>query len=86
MRTLFYLSMAAIALPVFALIVSIGTIPKIIFHAAAEAIRLMKKQNGIGYSGRITEPSKDYSCEGCKETYDVPVKACNKCGAVFETQ
>jgi hypothetical protein len=61
-----------------------GIITRTIFCAAAEHIRLMKKSNGLKYSGAITQPACRYMCSNCKTVLFGPMPKCENCNAWFD--
>lgn len=62
----------------------------VILNAGAEVIRLLKKLNGLKFSGEISEPEVETQIElqcskcGNNDIYEVSTK-CSKCGEEFES-
>lgn len=66
-----------------------GIIFWIVFKASAEVIRLLKKLNGISYTGDISgtvDNSVEYSCTDCGAPVTSDSKFCPNCGASFENE
>lgn len=64
-----------------------GVIAWILFQAGAEAIRLLKKLNGLPYAGVISETkgSEEYfECTDCHTRVSSDANVCPKCGAKFD--
>jgi len=59
----------------------------IVLRGGAEIIRLLKKQNGLQYAGKISEPFPEYvyKCPACGITVDSDAVKCFGCGEKFET-
>jgi hypothetical protein len=59
-----------------------------LFKAGAEVVRLLKKLNGLKFSGEITQPiasdSSSYKCSGCNASVVYWQEKCESCGARFE--
>jgi uncharacterized protein YjeT (DUF2065 family)/Zn finger protein HypA/HybF involved in hydrogenase expression len=72
--------------PYFAWTIVIGSITSLVinysislvFNAAAEMIRLLKKQAGVPFSGQFI-----FQCSECKGTMNDGLKICPGCGAKF---
>jgi hypothetical protein len=68
-----------------------GTALYIILEAGAEIVRLLKKQNGIRYSGDISQANKpiySYACSNCGAVFGTPyinaIKQCHICKEAIE--
>lgn len=68
----------------FAAIVQ-GFVMWVLFRAGAEIIRLLKKSNGLKFTGKITQPvtHHSYKCSLCGEANTADSKRCWSCGAEF---
>jgi hypothetical protein len=72
----------------------IGIVLAVLFDAAAEVIRLLKKLNGLPYGGKISEarPTEEPACSACQMPLylEGPVRQdmseCPRCGASFEPE
>jgi len=66
-----------------------GIAINMLFKAGAEVTRLLKKSNGLKFSGEISQPVirvvADYVCSVCGASANVDAQTkCYKCGARFE--
>jgi hypothetical protein len=63
-----------------------GVVNTNLFDAAAEVIRLLKKLNGLQYSGNITKPQsfEEHKCSGCGNLLNSTSEHCYECGAKLE--
>lgn len=54
--------------------------------AAADALRILKKQNNLSYGGEISKvnPISSYQCSKCKGDVFEFQKECSGCNAVFK--
>lgn len=64
-----------------------GFVMWVLFRAGAEIIRLLKKSNGLKFTGEITQPVAHhiYRCSLCGMFFESPNKKQCSCGAVFES-
>ena len=66
-----------------------GIALNIILSAGAEVIRILKKQAGLPFDGKISCPSSEpfyiYKCSICNETVQGLAYKCSKCKRDFET-
>ncbi len=58
----------------------------IVLTAGAEAIRLLKKLNGLTFGGEISEPTPEIGlkCSECGDSVSEYDEECNECGNKFE--
>jgi hypothetical protein len=91
-RTLFILSLiSGIYCIYFGLFVGIavmvcGYVNWTIFKAIAEIIRLLKKSNGLPFSGEISQSNNPYQklfCSACEAEVPFEKSMCTKCSATF---
>jgi hypothetical protein len=63
-----------------------GIVFYVVFKSASEAIRLLKKQNGLEYSGKISVPTQHYenACSNCGAYFDESQTVCYECDESFE--
>ena len=71
---------------VAAALIFASVVNRILFRAAAEVIRLLKKLNGLKFSGSVTQPEAydEYKCTGCGTSVDSSSEQCYSCNAKFE--
>lgn len=64
----------------------VSAVNRILFKAGAEVIRLLKKLNGLKFSGEITQPVAFdvYKCSACGASVDSSSDRCYPCGAIFK--
>jgi len=67
-----------------------GVVINTLFKTGAEAIRLLKKSNGLKFSGEISQPTEQldgmvaYTCSACgASVFPRAQTKCGKCGAEF---
>jgi len=63
-----------------------GAVNRILFRAAAEVIRLLKKLNRLKFSGKISEPEtlNVYTCSSCGTSIYEDAESCYSCNAKFK--
>lgn len=64
-----------------------GIVLSVIFNAGGEIIRLLKKLNGLKFSGKISESTPVFllKCSECGHVVDKYDKICPNCGKEFES-
>jgi hypothetical protein len=64
----------------------VSMVNRILFRAGAEVIRLLKKMNGLKFSGEISEPKafNVSKCSACGASVDSFSKRCHSCGLKFK--
>ncbi len=70
-------------------VIAQGIIFWILFEAGAEAIRLLKKLNGLPYGGKISETygiGTEYTCTECGTPVAPNANFCTNCGVSFEEE
>ena len=70
-------------------VIAQGIMLWILFKAAAEVIRLLKKLNGLPYGGVIAEiygSGTQYTCTECGTPVAPNAKFCANCGVKFENE
>jgi hypothetical protein len=63
-----------------------GFTVKILFEAASEVIRLLKRLNGLAYGGTISQSNGDgdlFVCSACDEPVAIEQKFCSQCGSAL---
>lgn len=63
-----------------------GFILKTLFQGCAEVIRLLKRLNGLNYSGDISGDNNNDYCGNCGAYVSPIVKSCASCGSSFEEE